>query len=189
LIACLDVHYPSLGGARAAVVAFESWSSPTASVAHVVEIAEVAPYEPGAFYKRELPCLLAALERLEEKPDVVIVDAHVWLGPDRPGLGARLLEASKVRTVVGVAKTRFTGAPAVALLRGASATPLYVDECGERVGAPDRIREMHGNYRVPTLLRFVDQLCRDPGAVSGKTFDPEEPPSSLMPRPLGPNRS
>jgi deoxyribonuclease V len=161
VIACLDVHYLPDGGARTAVVAFDSWDAATPTEKHVVSIAHVEAYEPGAFYKRELPCLLAALHALTHLPEIVIVDAHVWLDAGRPGLGARLLDAEpRIRTVVGVAKTRFVSAPATAIVRGGSATPLWVDEAGAPVDAPKRIAGMHGPHRVPTMLRLADQLCR-----------------------------
>lgn len=161
MIACVDVHYRASGGATAAVVTFDTWTACRERERRVVSIAEVQPYESGAFYRRELPCIAAALAALADVPEVVVVDGHVWLGPGRPGLGARLLEAEpRIRTVVGVAKTRFKGAPAQAVLRGQSSTPLWVDEIGARVDAPARVAEMHGPFRIPTMLRLVDQLCR-----------------------------
>jgi deoxyribonuclease V len=160
-IACLDVCYADDGSARAAVVTCDRWSTGTTIERHVVPIAHTEPYEPGAFYKRELPCLLTALEAIAAVPDVVVVDAHVWLGPGRPGLGARLKEAEpRIGTVVGVAKTLFAGAPATSILRGESKTPLWVDEIGTPVDAAARVAEMHGEFRVPTLLKLVDRLCR-----------------------------
>lgn len=105
--------------------------------------------------------MLRALEALATVPEIVIVDGHAWLGPDKPGLGARLLAAEpRLRTVIGVAKTRYAGAPAEAVLRGTSATPLWVDEAGVTVGAAARVASMHGPHRMPTMLRLVDQLCR-----------------------------
>ena len=174
MIACLDVHYlddsprpEERGGARAAVVAFATWDAAKPSEQHVVPIATVAPYESGAFYKRELPCLLAALAALSRVPEVAIVDGHVWLGEGRPGLGARLLEAEpRLRTVVGVAKTRFAGSTATPILRGSTSTPLWVDEAGMPVDAPKRIAEMHGPFRVPAMLRLVDQLCRNEDRIT-----------------------
>jgi len=161
VIACVDVHYGVLRGAKAAVVAFASWKDPKPLEQHVVTIDEVQPYEPGAFYKRELPCIRSALATLTSKPDVVIVDAHVWLEPGVPGLGGRLLEAEPgLSTVIGVAKTRFKEAPATAIMRGDSANPLWIDEGGAPIEATKRIAEMHGRFRVPTLLRLVDQLAR-----------------------------
>jgi deoxyribonuclease V len=161
VLACVDVHYLESGGARVAIVAFASWDAVMPIEQHVLPLDRVEPYESGAFYKRELPCIRAALAKLSKAPDVVIVDGHVWLGAGKPGLGARLLEAeAAIRTVVGVAKTRFHGSPATPVLRGTSAAPLWVDEAGEPIDAPRRIAEMHGPFRVPAMLRLVDQLCR-----------------------------
>jgi deoxyribonuclease V len=124
----------------------------------------VAPYEPGAFYKRELPCLLEVLGLAPGPLDAVIVDGYVWLSRDgRPGLGARLFEALGGRTaVVGVAKTSFAGADfAAPVQRGASARPLYVTAAGMDANeAADRVREMAGAHRIPELLKRVDRLCR-----------------------------
>ena len=159
MLACADVHYRDDGSASCALLLFDAWTSERASEERVVQVAEAAPYEPGAFYLRELPCLLAVLGT--RRPDVVIVDGLVWTGPGVPGLGARLHEAVPgIATIVGVAKTHFHGAPATAVVRGRSTSPLWVDEIGVPVDAPARIREMHGAFRVPSLLRRVDQLCR-----------------------------
>lgn len=168
MLACIDVQYeedgdPATASAKAAIVAFDAWRSNAPREQHVLTINGVAPYESGAFYKRELPCILAALGALSMDPEIVIVDGYVWLGQDKPGLGARLFEAtrgSRVRSVVGVAKTHFVGTNAVEVLRGASKRPLWVSEIGEPVDAVKRVQEMHGAFRLPTMLRLVDQLCR-----------------------------
>jgi deoxyribonuclease V len=47
------------------------------------------------------------------------------------------------------------------VLRGGSARPLYVTAAGLSADeAARRVRDMHGPYRIPTLLKRVDQLCR-----------------------------
>lgn len=166
MIACIDVQYSESEATRphayAAIVAFDSWRSSVPTEHHVIAIQDVAPYESGAFYKRELPCILAALETLTQTPDIVIVDGYVWLGEDRPGLGAKLYEArSDLQAVVGVAKTHFTGTTADPVVRGDSKRPLWVSEIGrEPLHAALRVAEMHGAFRLPTMLRLVDQLCR-----------------------------
>jgi deoxyribonuclease V len=165
MIACVDVQYDEsatgAATARAAVVAFEAWDASVPLVTHVVTVRDIQPYTPGSFYLRELPCIRAALATLDALPEVVIVDGHAWVGVGVPGLGARLLEAEPgLRTVVGVAKTRFRDAPVTPVLRGASTKPLHVDEAGVAIDAPSRVASMHGPFRIPTLLRLVDQLCR-----------------------------
>jgi deoxyribonuclease V len=162
MLACIDVQYGEKEGdpAKAAIVAFDSWRSGVPREQHVLQIDHVAPYESGAFYKRELPCILTALNALSAEPQIVIVDGYVWLGEEKPGLGARLYAARQLRTVVGVAKAHFVGTNAAEVLRGESKKPLWVSEIGEPVDAEKRVQEMHGAFRLPTMLRLVDQLCR-----------------------------
>lgn len=63
--------------------------------------------------------------------------------------------------VVGVAKTPFHSAAAVEIIRGTSQSPLYVTAVGmDAAEAAQRIEGMAGQFRIPTLLRRVDQLAR-----------------------------
>ncbi|MGL4555192.1 MAG: endonuclease V, partial [Gemmataceae bacterium] len=161
----VDVDYRD-GGAVAAAVCFGDWADGAAvrELTHRVE--RVEEYEPGAFYKRELPCLLAVLAGLE-RPEVVVVDGYVWLGDGKPGLGAHLFRAlGEAVPVVGVAKTRYASATAaVEVHRGEEAKrPLYVSAAGVGVDqAAGWVRAMHGPHRLPTLLKRVDSLCRSGG--------------------------
>lgn len=163
-IAILDVDYRG-DHAFAACALADAWDAPGPRRELVARVERVAPYEPGAFYKRELPCLLAVLAEAREPIACAVVDGYVRLDRDgRPGLGARLHEALGGATpVVGVAKTRFgDGSFAERVLRGASATPLWVTAAGlSDAEAAARVRAMHGPHRVPTLLTRVDRLCRD----------------------------
>ena len=59
----------------------------------VKHIDKVAPYEPGAFYKRELPCLMRLLDEVDRALEAVVVDGYVTLGPDQRYAGARLAPA------------------------------------------------------------------------------------------------
>lgn len=122
----------------------------------------VAPYEPGSFYKRELPVLLRLLEVIPEKPDTVVVDGHVWLKHLEPGLGNYLYKALYGAVgVVGVAKRPFRDGVAEEVLRGVSSKPLHVTAIGTgQRDACEGVRSMHGSHRIPTLLRRVDSLSR-----------------------------
>jgi deoxyribonuclease V len=162
MIVAVDVAYAE-SIAFAAGVWFEEWTDATAAHEHVLRIDEVEPYVPGEFYRRELPCIVAVLEAAPSRPDAIVIDGYVWLDDRRPGLGARLYEAiGGDVAVIGVAKTKFGDASAAApLVRGASATPLFITAAG--IGLEDavaHIRAMHGPHRMPTLLRRADQLCR-----------------------------
>ena len=163
MIACLDVDYrdPS---ACAAAVTIHDWSDAMPSGESIVQIADVAPYEPGQFYRRELPCLLAALKTLP-RIETAVIDGYVWLDAAMtPGLGAYLHEAlSGEVVVIGVAKTKYRGADhAHEVFRGTSARPLYVTAAGiSPDAAAKHIRTMHGDHRIPSILARVDRLCRD----------------------------
>jgi deoxyribonuclease V len=164
MLACVDVDYRG-DDAVAACVLFRAWTDEAPAAQLVETIRGVEPYVPGQFYRRELPCLLAVLGRLPEVPEVVLVDGYVWLeGEDHPGLGAHLYEAlGRAVPVVGVGKTRFHSARlAVPVVRGEGSTsPLFVTAAGlDAASAARHVQTMHGSYRIPTLLRLVDQLCR-----------------------------
>jgi deoxyribonuclease V len=167
LIGCLDVDYRDTG-VTAACIGAEAWTDELARVEVLVRSpGRPAAYQPGAFYERELPHLLAALARMPPL-EVIVVDAYVWLGPDHPGLGKRLHDALGGGVIVGVAKTRFAGADAgtgpfgvVEIRRGDSQTPLHVTAVGiDPAEAARQVAGMHGEFRIPTLLRRVDALAR-----------------------------
>ncbi len=70
--------------------------------------------------------------------------------------------------MIGVAKTRFSGAASVEVRRGDSQKPLYVTAAGVSAeDAASRISEMHGPFRIPTLLKQVDTLARSARHDSG----------------------
>lgn len=164
MLICLDVDYREQGAIAAGVI-FEVWDAPSASLDWVTQINEVAPYLPGSFFLRELPCLLAVLRCIPTSFSIecILVDGYVWLdGEGRMGLGAHLFKALEERIpVVGVAKTSFAGATAIPLLRGSSQRPLWITSVGmDPTLAASRIASMHGHFRIPTMLQRVDQLCR-----------------------------
>ena len=169
----VDVAYDE-ASARAAGVVFAAWTDEAPLDEVVVTVDDIPRYEPGAFFKRELPCVRAVFEAARAQGhaiDVVVVDAYVDLAPARdhaaarPGLGRRVHEALGV-AVVGVAKTRFHGAAAVEVLRGASSAPLFVTAAGLDVDAAARaVGSMHGPHRTPTLLARVDAVARGRASV------------------------
>ena len=163
MIACVDVDYRA-SEAIAACVLFHSWTEEHRVGEKIERIHTVEPYEPGQFYRRELPCLLAVLGRVDDHIDTVVVDGYVWLRDERtPGLGAHLYEAmGKSVPVIGVAKTQFRSATAaIAVKRGTSQKPLYVTAAGMDLNTAARhIQMMHGPFRIPTMLKEVDRLCR-----------------------------
>jgi len=165
MILATDVYYDEPHNrALAAGVLFREWGAGKSTAEFQVPVDGIAPYEPGAFYKRELPCLLALLAEVERDHlvEVVVVDSYVDLEPGHPGLGRRLYNALGGRVaVVGVAKSHYAQAVAAEVFRGGSKSPLYVTAAGMEVGgAADLIERMHGPHRIPTLLQRVDALSR-----------------------------
>jgi deoxyribonuclease V len=162
-IAALDVQYDD-PRARVACVVFRHWTDVAPSRSLTTTVDNVAPYEPGSFFKRELPCLLAALDLVTEPLSAIVIDGYVVLSDDgRPGLGAHLFDAlDRSIPIVGVAKTAFVGSSfAQPVLRGESTHPLFVTAAGiSHEGAAQSIASMHGPYRMPTLLKLVDSLAR-----------------------------
>jgi deoxyribonuclease V len=161
VFAAADVHYLASGGARtAAVVAADAAFSHLAAD-RIASVPHVEPYQPGQFWRRELPPLRAALDGLANM-NLLIIDGYADLDPDgRPGLGARACEEFGV-PVIGVAKSAFRAAThAIAVLRGTSARPLYVTAAGmPRADAADLVRHMAGPHRMPHALRRADTLAR-----------------------------
>ena len=163
MIACLDVDYRD-GAGVAACLLFTDWRAATAEMELVEVISPVAPYVPGEFYRRELPCLLKVLAKAAVDPDAILIDGYVWLGEEKkPGLGAHLYDALERRAaVIGVAKSRFADMGSVREVhRGGSRRPLYVSAAGlDLETAARQVESLHGEHRIPTLLRRVDRLCR-----------------------------
>jgi deoxyribonuclease V len=161
-IVCVDVDYRA-SVAVAAGLWFRGWAAATPEHQAVATFTTVAEYEPGAFYRRELPCLLGVLAR-GPQADIVVVDGYVWLAEEAPGLGAHL-HAAIGGTVIGVAKTRFAAATgALPVCRGLSQSPLFVSAVGVDVAtAAGWVAAMHGPHRMPTLLKQVDSVARSAG--------------------------
>jgi deoxyribonuclease V len=161
LIACIDADYRD-AEAITACVAIRAWTDATSARERIVRSPLAPePYVPGSFYLRELPGILAVLAATGAVTTVVI-DGYVWLGADRPGLGARLFAETRI-PVIGVAKTPFRDNDrAVAVTRGGSARPLYVTSEGVDVSqAASHVVAMHGAHRLPTILTRVDRLARE----------------------------
>lgn len=162
MLAIVDVHYFE-EKARAACVLAHSWGSSEPERTWTVEVTPIAPYEPGRFYLRELPCLLAVLKKAPPVEQIVI-DGYVWLDEaHRAGLGAHLYEAfGNTVPIIGIAKTAFQGSPmAVPVQRTSSRRPLFVTSVGiELKQAAELVGQMHGAWRIPTLLGCADKLAR-----------------------------
>ena len=166
--AALDVYYKD-GLAKAVCMLFKNWTDEQPDGVYYKETKEVKAYESGSFYKRELPCLLNVLQEVEMKNiEVLIVDGYVYLDDSGTyGLGGHLYEAlNKTIPVIGLAKTKFydNTKNVIELKRRNSQNPLYITAIGiEKEAAADCIKNMAGAFRIPTLLKQLDQLTKQQG--------------------------
>jgi deoxyribonuclease V len=139
------------------------------------------PYRTGFLSFREVPILAAALARLKERPDVVLVDGQGIAHARGLGLATHLGLVADIPTI-GVAKSRLVGEgqePAQAaksfseliwrgklvglILRTQTGTkPLYLSP-GHRISLPECLQITLGcvtKYRIPIPLRQADLLSR-----------------------------
>lgn len=163
MILSTDVFYKEDGSAIASGVLFDEFSCGKENETILVDIKEVNDYESGQFYKRELPCLLALIKNLKELPKYIIVDSYVYLN-DNLGLGGYLYEAlNKEVIIIGVAKAPFTDiSSATQIFRGDSKKALYITSAGiQQEEAKELIKNMHGKFRIPTMIRLADRIGRE----------------------------
>lgn len=162
-ILSVDAHYQDRRAIIAGVL-FDDWFDEVEKAAYTSILWEVKGYEPGAFYRREMPCLLKLINEHRLNPQTIVIDGLVYLdGARKPGLGKHLYDALAGRaSVIGVAKNAYKGLPKqYEVYRGRSKKPLWVTSVGVDLDrARQYIKSMHGPYRIPTLLKQVDQISR-----------------------------
>lgn len=166
MILAFDTYYYD-GKAKTVCLEFTEWNQSTDFKVHTEIIDNVEEYIPGEFYKRELPCILSLLNKMDLKNlEVIIVDGFVYLDDEKKyGLGGHLYEKlNKEIPIIGVAKTNFASIEKdkKSLIRGESIKPLYVTAIGiELEDAFKKVESMAGEYRMPTLLREMDRLTKE----------------------------
>lgn len=161
-VGAVDVHYDGLGEATAALIVCGELTFSTVQSEYVADIPQTAPYEPGALFKRELPCIQAVMA-LGPRLQLLVIDGYATLDPSgRPGLGSHAADATGI-PVIGVAKTPFrTATHAAEVTRGTATRPLYVTAAGglEILEAARIVAAMAGEHRIPAALARVDRLAR-----------------------------
>lgn len=160
--------------AKTVCIAFENWTSETESFIYSENTEISSDYESGAFYKRELPCILSLLKKISLKEgDLIIVDGYVTLdNTGKIGLGGYLYESlNKKYPVIGIAKNGFASEDNLrkTVFRGESKTPLFLTAVG--IDTDDikiNLKNMFGAYRIPTLLKKLDQLTREKDELNAR---------------------
>ncbi|MEV2216717.1 endonuclease V [Streptomyces sp. NPDC050997] len=156
-------------------------------VAQATAVGRVSfPYVPGLLAFREIPTVLAALDRLPCPPGLVVCDGYGLAHPRRFGLASHLGVLTGLPTL-GVAKNPFTFTYDDPGARRGSTSPLLADSEGtgrEEVGRALRTRDavkpvfvsvghrmsldnacahtlaLAPKYRLPETTRRADALCR-----------------------------
>ena len=167
MIIAIDVYY-SDNKAKSVGVIFDSWND--AEPLKIISTYTDNPlkYEPGFFYKRELPCIQELLKLVDlNQIHTIIVDGYVYLDKNKsPGLGSYVYSSFSGRIpVIGVAKTAFHDNQAFVekIYRGKSIKPLYITSIGiDLADAATLVQKMSGNYRIPHLLKLLDSKTREP---------------------------
>jgi len=177
-VAGVDVSYGEVGRAAVVVLSF-----PELKVLEEVTIEGVArfPYVPGLLSFREGPLALAALERVQTRPDVLMFDGQGYAHPRRLGLASHLGVYLDMPSI-GVAKSRLVGTYAepgpnigdrsplvhrgevvgVALRTKPRTNPLFVS-AGHKLDLETAVavvlRSLRG-YRLPEPTRLADKLTK-----------------------------
>ncbi|MCJ7935883.1 MAG: endonuclease V [Chryseobacterium sp.] len=165
MIYAFDTYYYE-DYANTVCIAFEEWTSEKEVEIFTEQTAISSGYESGAFYKRELPCILSLLKKITvRKGDIIIVDGYVTLNNEgENGLGGYLYDAlDQQYPVVGIAKNEFTAPDSQRrnVYRGESKTPLFLTAKGIEVDKiKPEIERMYGAFRIPALLKKLDQMSR-----------------------------
>lgn len=166
MILAFDTYYFD-GKAKTACVQFANWPDTANFTYHTEMLENIGEYIPGEFYKRELPCILSLLNKIDYADiEAIIVDGYVFLDDDgKLGLGGHLYSALQGKTpVIGVAKSNFQTIEKLKrpLLRGDSRNPLFITAIGLDVDvAVENIRQMDGQFRIPTLLKVMDRMTKE----------------------------
>lgn len=191
-VAGTDVGYEHAGRITRAAVAVLSFPELKLVDHAIARLPTRFPYVPGLLSFREIPALLAALDKLRVEPDVILCDGQGLAHPRRFGLASHLGVYCGVRSI-GVAKSRLIGAHGpLARHRGAwvplrdrgetigavlrtraDTRPVYVS-IGNRVSLPVALRLVMActtKYRLPETTRWAHRLASGRNPPAGRKRD------------------
>jgi len=168
MILAFDTYYFE-DKAKTVCLAFNAWTDSDFTAVYEETIIGIAEYEPGSFYKRELPCILSLLKKITaeiKSINTIIIDGFVILDDqNKIGLGGHLHnQLNSSIPIIGVAKTGFHGINENVreLIRGESKKPLFITALGmDLESAFKNIKSMHGDFRMPTLLQALDSKTKE----------------------------
>lgn len=164
MILAFDTYYFD-NKAKTVCIAFDDNEINTTIYSEILD--HVEEYIPGQFYKRELPCILNLIKKIDIKDiNYIIIDGFVFLNDfGKLGLGGYLYEElNQEIPIIGVAKTNFASIEKNKrlLFRGKSQNPLYITSIGIDINlAVKKIENMKGEFRIPDSLKMLDRLTKE----------------------------
>lgn len=166
MILAFDTYYFD-NRAKTVCVAFKNWTDEENFKVYSELTENIEEYQSGQFYKRELPCIMNLIGKIDlENIELIIIDGYVYLNDNgKLGLGGHLFKKLEGKIpIIGVAKTNFATIEKNKqnLLRGKSIKPLYITSIGIDLNrATKLIKNMSGQNRIPNLLKKLDTLTKE----------------------------
>jgi deoxyribonuclease V len=136
-VAGVDVGFEDQGNVTRAAIAVLSFPGLELLTRRVARRPTTFPYIPGLLSFREIPAVLAALEKLPNLPDLLLCDGMGTAHPRRFGIACHLGLLID-RPTIGVGKSRLVGSHAEVPDQKGAWVPL--NHRGERIGAVLRTR-------------------------------------------------
>ncbi|PJE80395.1 Endonuclease V [invertebrate metagenome] len=188
-VAGVDVGFEQQGSITRAAIAILNYPSLELIDFSISRSATIMPYIPGILSFRECPAILQALEKITQRPDLLICDGQGIAHPRRFGLACHLGLLTGIPSV-GVAKNRLCGTHLpLSNKKGASVPltdngeiigqvyrsrsavkPLYVS-IGHNISLATAIHYVQTcliRYRLPETTRWADALASNRGKALEK---------------------
>lgn len=181
-VAGVDVGFENEGAITRAAVAVLSFPSLRLEASAIARLPTRFPYVPGLLSFREVPAVLAAMERLDVRPDLLLCDGQGIAHPRRFGIACHLGLLLDL-PAIGVAKSRLIGQHGTvpdprgawvplkdgeetigAVLRSRQGVrPLYVSP-GHRIGLESALAWVMAcltRFRLPETTRWAHRLASE----------------------------
>src|SRR6266704_724740 len=183
-IAGVDMAMNEISGMARAAVVLLSYPKLEVVEQHVYEEPLRMPYIPGLLSFREIPCILGAFDKLNQQPELVMVDGQGIAHPRRIGIASHLGLWLNLPTI-GCAKSLLTGTYNQEQLAAEAGSWVPLRYKGETIGAAVRTRSKVNpmiispghlisletsisyvlacskGYRLPEPTRQADKLSKD----------------------------
>lgn len=179
-VAGVDVGFEQEGKITRAAVAVLDFPALTLHEQAIARLPTSFPYVPGYLSFREIPAVVAALQKLHTLPDLLLCDGQGIAHPRRFGIACHLGVLTGLPSI-GVAKSRLVGRfeePAISkgswsrLLDGEETIgavlrtrerikPLFISS-GHRISLPtaiDYVLRCTTRYRLPETTRWAHKLA------------------------------